>query len=980
MSNSEDTAGSHTNDAPLKGVYEAEAARHFGKFGHDNVAHLPPVAPEGVTCDMFMRALTRFTTRGLICMAYPVSIAGAKGSREVWPAYEWKPGVQHPSPSPYFNISTIKRPPVPGVDFDPADGVGNAVPSPKISRGIADCVETFVILLDDISSNISKGGGGKVKPENIPMAPTYRIETSPGNFQYGYLLAQPADPMDAAALIDALREAKNSDGTQKYTDKNGVAGVNRLVRVPGSRNDKPGRNGWKAIVREWEPNRVFTLAELSTGFGVTPISASMPRHVQAADTDIVLQSLEKLGVVLNSHPNSRGFYDITCPWASAHGEDPRTEAGYKPSNERGVFHCHHTGCAGRHYGNLCEHLEAQDTEFAGKMLAKLTAEKVERSQAVKDVFAANPLSDDGGANDSYLPPSKTEAEAVERRKANELAATPPTAWEVFDHSKTRRPIPKRRALMSFLQRGAVTQLFSPSNLGKSQFALAVTYALAFERHDIVGEDKPFQLPGGTFYVCNEDDYLEFERRSDVLLQVHGLDYSAMKHAVRVNKAPSLKVVRRVDKYSAPEITPEMTRLGEDIKAARGAALVVVDTQASSFQGLSENDSDDMAEAFRLLDEWAKSLDVALMLVHHTTKSAAQSGAVGHENSRGSGAAGASTRYTVQLVGLAEKETAKLPAAERHAWFAAVLTKTAYGAKDGSRRWFRKVGKAIPTEDFDGNIASMDNRDTASACVYDRKGPGVTVDTDNATVLDNALLAICEADRAGKPLLSSTTGPRDRRGDAVLGVLVSGNDGDGRLLLGTLAHRGLIEEGEHPDAKGRPKRVWRATKAGALAAEERAKNALLDAPGDGGQRPVSEVNGRTEAGDASPETPDEELSRSFPMTGKNQGVESASVSSGRAFPQSRALGIVWENDPTFPNSQTPKPIGVGGLGDGAEDLREQGLPDLTPAGPPLEPAPAPAVLRAKPPAKIKTLGKAKPPHAVDIYTDAWPREFLGVAPD
>jgi hypothetical protein len=340
-----------------------------------NVIPFPAVAkPEDVTCDVFLATLTRFTDpkRGIVGLAH-----NAGGGS--WPVRQWTPGTPHPEASPYFTVSTLKSPGVPGVDFEETDKV-------KIGRTSLDCVETFVITVDDI--------GSKVKAENIPLAPTYKLESSPGNFQYGYSLARPAEPMDALPVIDSLRKAKNPDGSQKYGDLKGTAGVNRVMRIPGSVNAKPGNNSFKSVVREWHPERLFTLDQIVTAFGLTLEAASIPQRVEGADTDICLESLRNLGEVLSSQPNSNGFYDTLCPWYHNHGSDPRREAGYKPSKDQGVFYCHHTGCADRRFSDLCEYLEAKDPAFAGNMLAKLAAEKAERSKAAKDAFAAAPLSED----------------------------------------------------------------------------------------------------------------------------------------------------------------------------------------------------------------------------------------------------------------------------------------------------------------------------------------------------------------------------------------------------------------------------------------------------------------------------------------------------------------------------------------------------------------------------------------------------------
>jgi hypothetical protein len=386
---------------PLETTDDEAQTETFMSMGRSaNVIPFAVIAkPEDVTRDMFLASLTRFTdpTRGIVALAHN---AGAG-----WPARQWIPGVPHPNASPYFTVSTVQSPGIPGVDFEAGEKV-------KIGRHSLDCVQTFVIVLDDVSS--------KVAAEGIPLAPTYRLESSPGNFQYGYQLATPAEGLDALPLINAIRKEKNADCSQKYSDLKGSAGVNRVMRYPGSVNVKPGKNNFRSVCREWAPDRLFTIEQIATAFGLTLEDASVPAHILGADTDLWLERLRRLGLVLSSHPNSNGFYDIICCWYDHHGHDPRKEAAYKPGKDRGVYYCHHTGCDGRDLDDLTEYLLANDPVFVEELRAHLAAEKAERSKSVKDAFAA---ASGAEVDDDYTPPSKTEAEAVERRNAAEAAVS-----------------------------------------------------------------------------------------------------------------------------------------------------------------------------------------------------------------------------------------------------------------------------------------------------------------------------------------------------------------------------------------------------------------------------------------------------------------------------------------------------------------------------------------------------------------------------
>lgn len=115
---------------------------------------------------------------------------------------------------------------------------------------------TFVIVLDDI--------GTKVAPARITLSPSYKMETSPGNYQYGYFLKVPVDPRDASALIRALARAELTDA--------GATSATRVMRVPGSVNYKPAHGGFRSRIIEQELFD-YTFQELVEGFGVELRSA-----------------------------------------------------------------------------------------------------------------------------------------------------------------------------------------------------------------------------------------------------------------------------------------------------------------------------------------------------------------------------------------------------------------------------------------------------------------------------------------------------------------------------------------------------------------------------------------------------------------------------------------------------------------------------------------------------------------------------------
>jgi len=108
----------------------------------------------------------------------------------------------------------------------------------KPSASAANCEYVLVMVLDDV-------GDPAKAPKLPPLAPTWIMETSPGSFQWGYAFSEQPTKADFAAAIKAIAAAG-------YTDP-GACNPVRNYRLPGSVNLKPGKNGFKAKLIEFNP-------------------------------------------------------------------------------------------------------------------------------------------------------------------------------------------------------------------------------------------------------------------------------------------------------------------------------------------------------------------------------------------------------------------------------------------------------------------------------------------------------------------------------------------------------------------------------------------------------------------------------------------------------------------------------------------------------------------------------------------------------
>lgn len=190
----------------------------------------------------------------------------------------------------------------------------------------ANCEYCLVMVLDDIGS----------KSATPPIEPTWKMETSPGNFQWGYAFSEQPTKGEFSAAIKAIAEAG-------YTDP-GACNPVRNFRLPGSVNLKPGKEGFRSRLVEFHPEREYTLDGICAALNVVPGPAedSGPRPLRIADAgaDDVLVWLSGQGKVF-SGVNLEGWCGVECPNASNH-TDGNPEGRYNPAMR--AFCCYHGHC------------------------------------------------------------------------------------------------------------------------------------------------------------------------------------------------------------------------------------------------------------------------------------------------------------------------------------------------------------------------------------------------------------------------------------------------------------------------------------------------------------------------------------------------------------------------------------------------------------------------------------------------------------
>jgi len=195
-----------------------------------------------------------------------------------------------------------------------------------LSATTANCTHVTFLAVDDVGT----------KSKIPPLPPTWIIETSPGNYQWAWVLSEQVPVGVANAAERAFAEAGYTDG--------GAINAVRNWRIPGSVNIKPGRNRFASVLTEFHPEREFTVEQICAALGVTPAAADTAtvRRVDLDDdgTDDVLAWLSESGH-LTAHGNSAGWWGVVCPNNEAHttGE---IEGRYMPVNR--AYTCLHEHC------------------------------------------------------------------------------------------------------------------------------------------------------------------------------------------------------------------------------------------------------------------------------------------------------------------------------------------------------------------------------------------------------------------------------------------------------------------------------------------------------------------------------------------------------------------------------------------------------------------------------------------------------------
>lgn len=278
------------------------------------------------------------------------------GLRHYWGGtiYQNNP-VEDPEANNFFTISTFHP--------DPEDS--------KARRRKANFAAAWCMMIDDIGS----GPGAKINDIDMlayPIKPSWRIETSPGNYQWGFIFQEPEfDRLKVEALLKGLVACGMVDGGEDP----GMLGCTRYARLPiGSNTKAKYGQPFRHRLEEWSPDRKYTVEQIAAAFAINLESfrnevSTVPPI--AKESDPIYQSLERLGLVKETI--REGIYDIVCPWIGEHSDRADSGAAYLSP---GGFKCHHGHCQTRTGHDLLNWLHGSDPVYRDVCAAALPFQPV----------------------------------------------------------------------------------------------------------------------------------------------------------------------------------------------------------------------------------------------------------------------------------------------------------------------------------------------------------------------------------------------------------------------------------------------------------------------------------------------------------------------------------------------------------------------------------------------------------------------------
>lgn len=239
----------------------------------------------------------------------------------------------------------------------------------------------YAVMLDDI--------GSKVGMDRLTLSPSWLLETSPGNYQAGYLLEEPITKIKVA---DQLMNAIINAG---LCDPGANGPTTRLARLPIAQNGKH-EPPFSCRMKTWSPDRRYSIQQLIDGLQLEIIQTERSRQEKShapnksdADDDSVWIPCPEENIVLTAlrqrnlykAPLGSGKHDITCPWKEEHTDSIDSGTAYFEPDDNwpiGGLKCLHGHCADRNIRDLLRLLDLNIMEARMKPIIHVISGEIHR--------------------------------------------------------------------------------------------------------------------------------------------------------------------------------------------------------------------------------------------------------------------------------------------------------------------------------------------------------------------------------------------------------------------------------------------------------------------------------------------------------------------------------------------------------------------------------------------------------------------------
>jgi hypothetical protein len=333
------------------------------KSSNDNTrdAPPPPATPPGISTERFLEITFGPGWRDVWLASFP-------GWNENWKGQRYAPGYVSPANNNYFAIGLM----------DPAS-----------NRRASDAVVSHhLFFADDVGTKVDPAKWDAMLAMGFPE-PTFKIETSPGNETWIWVLDKPItldedESEDDTGRLRALRVVREALGRLGLSDP--LPDDARYIRLPSGINGKPKyRNpddgaAPRVSLVEWNAGQTADIEQCAAILagpdwqdkdddalgikGGSSYAGALHRSADLNNPDPVIQLAFELG--MNPVQVRAGVVEAECPFMDEH--TTRVETGFAFLGN-GLMECSHASCQNRRTPDflrmMCEtYDDRQDTKAA----------------------------------------------------------------------------------------------------------------------------------------------------------------------------------------------------------------------------------------------------------------------------------------------------------------------------------------------------------------------------------------------------------------------------------------------------------------------------------------------------------------------------------------------------------------------------------------------------------------------------------------